>query len=147
MNIKTVFTFFLLAFTLASCHGGNNIDTTAIIGTWKWDVPYMKQQMIANAHLKKDKKGKAQLDSALVPLEILRMEFKPQGVVIAHISAETTSEGHYEFMENNQFLKTEINGLPKYYGIKYMGKDKIILEETAPKAPIREFILYPSTTP
>ncbi len=134
---------FLIA--LSSCQGGSTIDTTALIGTWRWDVVYMKQQMIKNAHLKNDKKAIAQLDTALKPLEILRMEFKDKGVVIAHVDSVKTEEGKYEFLENNTYLKTEISGLPKYYGIKLMTKDKIILLETAPKSPIREFVLYPVT--
>ncbi|MFN8285767.1 MAG: hypothetical protein U0V74_03385 [Chitinophagales bacterium] len=145
MKIKSLTAVFCLFIMLASCQGGNKVDTTAIIGTWKWDVAYMKQQMIKNGHLKSDKKAIAQLDTALAPLEILRMEFKDKGVVLAHVDSVTTQDGKYEFIENNQFLKTEINGLPKYYGIKYMAKDKIILLETAPKSPVREFVLYPAS--
>jgi hypothetical protein len=136
----------LLLAMLYSCQGGSNsnIDPAAIQGIWKWDVPALKEQVIKSSKIKKTKESMANLDSTMRPLEILRMEFKADGKVVAHVDSANTIDGLYEFVEDNKFLRTEIGNFPKVYKIQTLTKDKIVLLETLPKSPIRVYTLFPA---
>lgn len=147
-SLKSLYplTVFLLTL-LYSCKGGpgqSNIDTSAIHGIWKWDVNELKEQIIKGSKLKKDQQTMHNLDSTMLPLEILRMEFLPEGKVIAHVDSASTIDGVYEFSEDKKFLRTEIGHFPKVYKIQTLNKDKVILLETQPKSPIKVYTLYPA---
>lgn len=147
-SLKSIFPLAIFLLTLLySCKGGpgkSNIDTTAIHGTWKWDVNELKEQIIKGSKLKKDALTMHNLDSTMRPLEILRMEFLPEGKVIAHVDSVSTIDGEYEFSEDQKFLRTEIGHFPKVYKIQTLSKEKIVLLETQPKSPIRVYTLYPA---
>ena len=143
ITIPFIIALSITSFFILSCSSGKTFDQKIIIGKWKWDVTNLKAQTMKSGKIAKRPDFKHQLDSAFRPLEILVMDFKEDSIVIAHVDSFTEIKGTYVFIEN-KFLKTNIGNFPKVYLIKTLSKEKIVLGETMPLNPIREYSLYPA---
>lgn len=127
-----------LLFFLSAC--SQSFEEKSFIGNWKYDMESIREQLFKNGKLKHIKKNEKEIDNFIKPMATLVVSYNADHSLTA--SADSMIQtGTWEIRESNYFV-TNIGGIEKIYKIKSTEADKLVLLETMPKSPIREFILH-----